>query len=132
LALIQVNRVPFRSTVKKRSSVRGNVYLAQQPTFGCAGFMSTRPLLVPRLRQAARTVDVDQCHGKEPGRIFGHAATFHVPLPNTGYRVQGSSAEDVSEDRHVYEPVPSMPSDPSREPGHRRGLGREGRALDLT
>ena len=30
---------------------------------------------------------------------------FMYRCPNTGYRVQGSSAEDVSEDRHVYEPV---------------------------
>ena len=36
--------------------------------------------------------------------LFTHAA-LHVPLSPTGYRVQGFSAEDTSEDRHVYEPV---------------------------
>jgi hypothetical protein len=25
--------------------------------------------------------------------------------PKTGYRVQGFSAEDISEDQHIYEPV---------------------------
>ena len=59
--------------------------------------------LVPRLHQAARTVDVDQCHGKELGRIAMLLLMYRCP--NTGYRVQGSSAEDVSEDRYVYESV---------------------------
>jgi hypothetical protein len=30
---------------------------------------------------------------------------FMYRCPQTGYRVQGFSAEDTSEDRHVYEPV---------------------------
>jgi len=30
---------------------------------------------------------------------------FIYRCPKTGYRVQGFSAEDVSEDHHVYEPV---------------------------
>ena len=30
---------------------------------------------------------------------------FMYRCPATGYRVQGFSAEDVSEDHHVYEPV---------------------------
>ena len=30
---------------------------------------------------------------------------FLYRCPQTGYRVQGFSAEDASEDRHVFEPV---------------------------
>ena len=35
---------------------------------------------------------------------------FQMPLfmyrcPKTGYRVQGFSAEDISEEHHIYEPV---------------------------
>ncbi len=30
---------------------------------------------------------------------------FMYRCPATGYRVQGFSAEDISEDHHVYEPV---------------------------
>ena len=38
------------------------------------------------------------------------ADAFSMPLfiyrcPTTGYRVQGFSADDTSEDRHVYEPM---------------------------
>jgi hypothetical protein len=31
---------------------------------------------------------------------------FLYRCPQTGYRVQGFVAEDTSEDRHTYEPVP--------------------------
>ena len=30
---------------------------------------------------------------------------FMYRCPQTGYRVQGFSAEDTSEDQHIYEPV---------------------------
>ena len=30
---------------------------------------------------------------------------FMYRCPQTGYRVQGFSAEDISEDQHIYEPV---------------------------
>jgi len=37
-----------------------------------------------------------------------YAATmplFIYRCPNSGYRVQGFSADDIAEDRHIYEPV---------------------------
>ena len=42
----------------------------------------------------------------EKGGVISTVPLFIYRCPNTGYLVQGFSAEDVSVDAHTYEPVP--------------------------
>jgi hypothetical protein len=54
---------------------------------------------------------------------------FIYRCPKTRRLVQGFSAEDTSEDQHVYEPMtcPVCHQVPLREPGYRQSSGRRRR-----